>query len=593
MRLFFLAATLLLALQGVSQNYIYRVHEHVDLLAVENQSLNQRNNEISYYLLKSVESGEIEPYSMIDNQIQGPISIGEFHENMQMNDLESEWLWDAEEYYFWDETVNYKGRNYVSLAEDQVGNKPDEVDSEYWAIYVAPKYFFREASTIILDYTVEKSKRNYQFVHFFISSDNTNYGMDQYVVSLKYGDCIEVLNKLNIPWYQPAFAPWRWVTGDIFNIDYYDFSNDFGKGKMIYDLISAGQAGKVPMKSRLEENEINEFALGSLDGSRDQGFDFTFDKKNRIDSIRIMGSQYADSYDQIFEFEGKSIKSTLLKKEYNADFDGFLTISQAFENNLLVTHKTDTISINGNFLGTGKDPISAKFESNNVIASKPASSQFVIFQSSSYNLDQYENSVLNRDGYEFGQVVHDAIVNNEISDIYTNDSMSQKMTLEEFQKRLEIYSEEEEYMTDPWDEDYEYYEGDLVTYENILYYALVDGEKGKVPSLEFEYWEKYQSVIEVYEGRSFTKLNVVTKIIFDAAGKILSREPVALGIYVGAEYTPEGIYLPVCYIRFVDFESISNRDGRAQHNEVPYSELIRQGKLRGSIFSTSAIEFQH
>jgi len=63
-------------------------------------------------------------------------------------------------------------------------------------------------------------------------------------------------------------------------------------------------------------------------------------------------------------------------------------------------------------------------------------------------------------------------------------------------------------------------------------------------------------------------------------------------VSVGAEFTIEGFEKIICYLKFEDFDKVSKIDGRAQLNEVPYSDLIRQGRLKGAISNTTMVEYK-
>jgi len=504
----------ILSINSTAQNYIYRIQESVDLNEIGNKPFFQYHNELPTILLSAVREGSIQPYSLNpDFTISSQMSYEEFENNMKIGDPMDAYSWDKDEFYFWSEIVWYEEKIYESIYDDNTGNVPGEESSDFWQEYLPPYYLSVQINLISIDYISQGGNRQIKFMHLFVAGEYIETGLPKYIVSFKYDECIRILNSQGFPWYQAAYPKWQWLNGDIFLINDFFLWGEPTSIEMIKDLVNAGKDQKIQMNTIFNLDQTNHFLETVMDVYPSAGIEFTYDSKNRIDSIRINRvNEGTNRYETLYSFKFKEVRKNMLKREFQADFSGFKSLSEAIDKNLMVSGSRDTISINGYLVGTGRDRLTESFEMNAVTPGQIESQVFRIFQTSYYDLGVKENNFMNREGYELGQIIIDAVLDGNITDLFYNDSLTSKMTNEEFLSRLEIMEYyEEEFWGFEWDTEELFYVGDIVTYEGVEYESNQDENEGNTPSAESDFWIKMERTVELYSGSELNKIRSFMK----------------------------------------------------------------------------------
>ena len=103
----------------------------------------------------------------------------------------------------------------------------------------------------------------------------------------------------------------------------------------------------------------------------------------------------------------------------------------------------------------------------------------------SIDLREKQNKGFFARGNEISELIVDAVKSGEIADVYLEDSLTAKMSKEDFMSGL--VSQLGQTLA-PWDPTTDFYTGDLVTYSGKNYQALADS-KGKNPGTSKDDWQ--------------------------------------------------------------------------------------------------------
>lgn len=153
------------------------------------------------------------------------------------------------------------------------------------------------------------------------------------------------------------------------------------------------------------------------------------------------------------------------------------------------------------------------------------------------------------------KLIVDAVKSGELSDIYDNDSLTTKITKDEFLKRLESL---EAIPVDPYDPDYEYYEGDQVMYNGTGYTARYDLEPGLAPGSDEDSWEIDESMgkAERYLPQQISVLRMMEDRIFDRRRSRLYYDIQSIQVTVPGDQTANGVDNDVAVFRYKDLEKV-------------------------------------
>ncbi len=108
------------------QLYRFRVWRTVDLQEKQNSGFKSAKSDIAKFLLESIKSGAITVYNDSLTSVMTPEAV------MVSNKAIDEPPYEPNKSYFINETANYKGRNYESTRNDNIGHLPNDV--EWWQL---------------------------------------------------------------------------------------------------------------------------------------------------------------------------------------------------------------------------------------------------------------------------------------------------------------------------------------------------------------------------------------------------------------------------------------------------------------------------
>ncbi len=176
------------------------------------------------------------------------------------------------------------------------------------------------------------------------------------------------------------------------------------------------------------------------------------------------------------------------------------------------------------------------------------------------DLEQKLNKGFFAKNNEFAKIVIDAVKKDYIQNIYWEDSLTRKMTKAEFFERLNKTqvdnSEPEEQPL--YEVDYPYFEGDIVSYNDVDYVCkkdLNDNEVGIAPSSDPNLWEVYKGEqAEKYFPTDITLMEVMEDIVFDKRRARQYRDIQSIKLIVPGKYSNDGANYYVATFAFKDLE---------------------------------------
>jgi gliding motility associated protien GldN len=187
---------------------------------------------------------------------------------------------------------------------------------------------------------------------------------------------------------------------------------------------------------------------------------------------------------------------------------------------------------------------------------------------------------------EITKFMIEMINSGELADkIYNpDDSLKNRMTKEDFLDAL-ISQEGMEY--DAWNQDFDYWEGDQVSYGGKVYTSRRDDNRRRAPSSDPEYWEENPGLGKpiTYMNSQMTKLEIMEDVIFDKRRSRLYHDIQALKIIIPGSETPNQLDKPVAQFRYKDLEELFraypekaiwfNRQNSAEHKNFADAFLLR------------------
>jgi len=166
------------------------------------------------------------------------------------------------------------------------------------------------------------------------------------------------------------------------------------------------------------------------------------------------------------------------------------------------------------------------------------------------DLKEKQNKGFFARGGEITKFLLEAIESGKLSDIYANDSLTTKLSLDEFNQRL-VY--EEGFKPEAFDPNFFYYEGDQVTYNGAVYTAIFD-DVNSVPSESPDDWELTPGVGDdlKYLPRQISMLRIMEDVIFDKRRSRLYHKIQSVQLLVPASQTLDGVQLPLAVFKYKD-----------------------------------------
>jgi len=155
------------------------------------------------------------------------------------------------------------------------------------------------------------------------------------------------------------------------------------------------------------------------------------------------------------------------------------------------------------------------------------------------NLREKQNKGFFSKNGEITDLIITAVTSGELSTIYTSDSLMNTRTKDEFFEKM-VASEAEE--IDLYDQDMDYYEGDVASYDGVAYTAKEDIEYGIAPGTDPR-WEVNTNAgnANLFLPRQITNLRLVEDRIFDKRRSRLYYDLQSIELIVpGSENTERG-----------------------------------------------------
>ncbi|MDZ4715567.1 MAG: gliding motility protein GldN [Cytophagales bacterium] len=154
-------------------------------------------------------------------------------------------------------------------------------------------------------------------------------------------------------------------------------------------------------------------------------------------------------------------------------------------------------------------------------------------------------------GNEITKLLLKAISSGELADIYQRDSLTQKLSKEDFNARM-VTQQGEVFPT--WDPTVDYYQGDPVTLNGKNYEAYVNS-KGKNPATSKDDWQATTRGQAIkYEPYQIYRLTLQEDIIFDKRRSRLYYDMLAMEFAAFDENT--GTYKSLGWFKYKDLEKI-------------------------------------
>jgi gliding motility associated protien GldN len=191
---------------------------------------------------------------------------------------------------------------------------------------------------------------------------------------------------------------------------------------------------------------------------------------------------------------------------------------------------------------------------------------------------------------EITKLVVDAVKSGEITDVYNSDSLTTKLSKENFLERLQA----EQAMQYPaWDPASDYYSDDIVTYQGRNYRAVQDS-RGVTPSQDaIDDWAMTNQGSGLqYAMSDMSLLHLMEDVIFDRRRSRLYYDIQAIEILVPGEKTNIGINQSLGWFKYKDLEKLFrnnipkavwfNRQNTAQNKNFADAILLRL--FQGSIY---------
>lgn len=184
---------------------------------------------------------------------------------------------------------------------------------------------------------------------------------------------------------------------------------------------------------------------------------------------------------------------------------------------------------------------------------------------------------------EVSRLLMDAIMSGELVDIYKNDSLTSKMSKEDFIANL---SQQEATQYPAWAPTSDYYTDDIVTYNGKNYRALQDS-KGANPETSTDQWAVTQEGTAVtFLASDVSNLQIVEDVIFDRRRSRLYHDIQAIELVVpGSKNLQTSFNKSICWLKYKDVEKVFrahpkkavwfNRQNTAQNKNFADAFLLR------------------
>ncbi len=170
------------------------------------------------------------------------------------------------------------------------------------------------------------------------------------------------------------------------------------------------------------------------------------------------------------------------------------------------------------------------------------------------DLKEKQNKGFFARGGEITLFILNSIKSGELSDIYINDSLTTKMSKDEFMQSL-VFQEGEEYPE--WESGATYYEGDRVKYNGKVYTAIYD-DIYSVPADTPDDWEYNEGAGKAvpFLARDISKMRMMEDVIFDRRRSRLYHQIQSIQLFIPADKTLDGVEKPLGVFKYKDLYNV-------------------------------------
>lgn len=198
------------------------------------------------------------------------------------------------------------------------------------------------------------------------------------------------------------------------------------------------------------------------------------------------------------------------------------------------------------------------------------------------DLNEKQNKGFFSNNGEITRLIIDAVRSGEITDIYASDSLTTKMSKEDFLNRL-VMTQGMQY--EPWDPGRTWYTDEITTYNGKNYRALFDNT-GRNPETSPDDWaETSEGKAVTYLPRDINILRLVEDVIFDRRRSRLYYDLQAIQLIVPGSKTPTLVDEELGWFKYKDLERVFrnhpkkavwfNRQNTAQNKNFADAFLLR------------------
>jgi gliding motility associated protien GldN len=198
------------------------------------------------------------------------------------------------------------------------------------------------------------------------------------------------------------------------------------------------------------------------------------------------------------------------------------------------------------------------------------------------DLEEKQNKGFFAKNGEISKFIMDAIMSGEIADIYATDSLTTKLSKEEFMTRQQ---QESATIYPAWEPGKDFYTDDIVTYNGKNYRGLTDS-KGANPETSSNEWSvTSEGKAANYYPRDMTSLNIMEDMIFDKRRSRLYYDIQGIEIAIPGSKTKTNFNLSLCWVKYKDLEKVFrahpekavwfNRYNTAQNKNFADAFLLR------------------
>ena len=192
------------------------------------------------------------------------------------------------------------------------------------------------------------------------------------------------------------------------------------------------------------------------------------------------------------------------------------------------------------------------------------------------DLEQKQNKGFFSKNSELSKILMDAVKNDLIQNIYFEDSLNRKMSKAEFILRLNKTEEIETQDAQPiYENDFPYFEGDIVEYQGTNYISMADDNLDILPDSNPDMWELWAGEkAEQYFPTDITWLEIMEDVIFDKRRSRQFHDVQSIKLIVPGKYSNDGANYVVAVFAYKDIVEFSraNPDIAIWYNQYNSAE---------------------